>query len=163
MGYGLWAARCLACPADCLLKRRGGGGVSGGLRPRAARCRAYLVGCLFGRVSGAVSGGLRLRGIPPPRVFGGLSVGARREVRVRRTPENACVRVRVRANARVRTRACECACANACVSGGLRRTRACECACVRMRACHVPMHTIAPLEIENEFKIEIRIEVGNET
>ena len=137
--------------------------MSGGLRPRAARCRTYLVGCLFGRVSGAVSGGLRLRGIPPPRVFGGLSVGARREVRVRRTPENACVRVRVRANARVRTRACECACANACVSGGLRRTRACECACVRMRACHVPMRAIAPLEIESEFKIEIRIEVGNET
>ena len=87
----------------------------------------YLVGCLFGRVSGAVSGGLRLRGIPPPRVFGGLSVGARRGVRVRRTPENACVRVRVRANARV------------------------------------PMRALAPLEIESEFKIEIRIEVGNET
>ena len=135
MGYGLWAARCLACPADCLL----------------------------GRAGGAVSGGLRLRGRPLPRVFGGLSVGARRGMRARRTPENACVRMRVRANARVRTRACECACANACVSGGLRRTRACECACVRMRACHVPMHTIAPLEIENESKIEIRIEVGNET
>ena len=74
MGYGVWAARCRACPADCLLGRAGG-----------------------------------------------------------------------------------------CVPGGLRRTRACECACVRMRACHVPMRAIAPLEIESEFKIEIRIEVGNET
>ena len=53
--------------------------------------------------------------------------------------------------------------AGRCVSGGLRKTRACECACVRMRACHVPVRAIAPLEIESEFKIEIRIDVGNET
>ena len=47
----------------------------------------------------------------------------------------------------------------------VRRTpeNACECACVRMRACHVPVRAIAPLEIESEFKIEIRIDVGNET
>ena len=55
--YGLGAARCLTCPADCLL----------------------------GRAWGGVAGGLRLRGRPLPFVSGGLAVGERLGGHVRRT------------------------------------------------------------------------------
>ena len=103
-------------------------------------------------------GGLRLMGRPLLRVSCGLSVEAPGgRGRVRQTYGlGASRRLACSADYLVGR-------AGRCVSGGLRRTRACEYACVRMRACHVPMRAIAPLEIEGEFKIEIRIDVGNET